>query len=573
MATTISATLYWLLATYFHNSLVQSMFDEADEFPSMAKAYLDMEVTNVVNDMGLFAHLFEESFFHPERPQHIYFKHIIRELHEHREQYLQIRLLDLQGFESFRSENVNQSVYIAGEEELQDKSDRYYFTESQPLRESQIHVSKLDLNIEHGELEIPFVPVLRLSTPAHIDGKKQGYLVLNLRMEDLFEKILKIANQASDYDRLMLNVDGHYYLGFADQEEWGHLLPQRQQFTFAQLAPAQWEFIQQTRSGCAEHNHSIVCHLSFEPVSFYDVESGRQMWDVNEKWRLVSYYSPELMAERFHPIALNLLWFSLLFGLSLFVALHYYDANVARRHELRNREEQLRNQKTNVESLQQIIRRISHEINNPLAQLQLYYDLLAKKIRKIDPENPQLIQLFAKGQAAIQKIAEITQVLHQVEFEEVQDLALVSIQPLLVPTLDSFRSRFPDTEWREVVVGRPQQVLASASHLQQAISLLLENAAEATAGQDKAVVEVVVSSVEQGKQDFVRVEISDNGPGVAPQLVHSLFRPFFTTKGFEHPGLGLSTAHQLMSMMKGRIYYQPHPKGGAQFVLEFPTAA
>ncbi|TMA54274.1 MAG: hypothetical protein E6J75_14135 [Deltaproteobacteria bacterium] len=70
----------------------------------------------------------------------------------------------------------------------------------------------------------------------------------------------------------------------------------------------------------------------------------------------------------------------------------------------------------------------------------------------------------------------------------------------------------------------------------------------------------------------VFVEVSDSGPGVAPELGERVFEPFFTTKAVgKGTGLGLAIAHSLVARNGGDIQLQSAPGHGATFVVRLPV--
>jgi two-component system NtrC family sensor kinase len=74
--------------------------------------------------------------------------------------------------------------------------------------------------------------------------------------------------------------------------------------------------------------------------------------------------------------------------------------------------------------------------------------------------------------------------------------------------------------------------------------------------------------------DGVRLEFSDDGPGIPPEVQSRLFDPFFTTKPVgKGTGLGLSLSHGIIERHGGRISVQDAPEGGALFVIELPLDA
>ena len=69
------------------------------------------------------------------------------------------------------------------------------------------------------------------------------------------------------------------------------------------------------------------------------------------------------------------------------------------------------------------------------------------------------------------------------------------------------------------------------------------------------------------------IEVVDDGPGIAPEHLHRVFTPFFTTKGpDEGRGLGLSVAHGIVREHGGRLWVKNRPDGGARFVVELPRS-
>ncbi len=67
------------------------------------------------------------------------------------------------------------------------------------------------------------------------------------------------------------------------------------------------------------------------------------------------------------------------------------------------------------------------------------------------------------------------------------------------------------------------------------------------------------------------IEVSDNGPGIAPEHMDRIFDPFFTTKEpGKGTGLGLSICSRLVDGMGGHIEVGPAPEGGARFVIRLP---
>jgi hypothetical protein len=69
------------------------------------------------------------------------------------------------------------------------------------------------------------------------------------------------------------------------------------------------------------------------------------------------------------------------------------------------------------------------------------------------------------------------------------------------------------------------------------------------------------------------VEVADSGHGIAPEHLHRIYDPFFTTKGAQKgTGLGLSVTYGIIQEHGGSIEVINRPDGGARFRLELPVS-
>ncbi len=109
------------------------------------------------------------------------------------------------------------------------------------------------------------------------------------------------------------------------------------------------------------------------------------------------------------------------------------------------------------------------------------------------------------------------------------------------------------------------ELMADAGQLEQALVNLLQNAAEATA-QAHAPAVLVAARLTRGGR--LRIEVSDNGPGVPDAHIADIFTPFFSTKS-KGGGIGLAMVRQLVHRNGGALRYAKSIGPGARFVITF----
>jgi C4-dicarboxylate-specific signal transduction histidine kinase len=104
--------------------------------------------------------------------------------------------------------------------------------------------------------------------------------------------------------------------------------------------------------------------------------------------------------------------------------------------------------------------------------------------------------------------------------------------------------------------------------LQQVLLNLTINAIEAMRHVGEEERELLIST--RSEPDGVLVEVRDSGPGFAPEVLESVFEPFYTTKP-EGMGMGLSICRSIIEAHGGRLWAIPCEPRGALFQFTIPT--
>ncbi len=247
-------------------------------------------------------------------------------------------------------------------------------------------------------------------------------------------------------------------------------------------------------------------------------------------------------------------------------------AEIAEREGAETRVRQLRDelaQANRLSILGQIAAGVAHEINQPVAAIRTYAETGAQLIaaERAGDARENLREIVK----VTDRIGSITQMLRgfsrrasgaigPVEVEEAIDGALA----LLAGRVRDAGARI-DRGPRRVPVLR---VLAGRIRLEQILVNLLQNALDATRDQRDAVIAIrVVASTET-----VAITVSDNGPGLSPDMREQLFIPFATTKE-KGLGLGLVISNDIAREFGGSLRHDPGERAGASFTLELRRAA
>ena len=124
----------------------------------------------------------------------------------------QIRFLDREGFEQVRVNKKDNSTEIVDYNNLQYKGDRYYFINSKNLSDGELYFSPIDLNVENGEIEIPYKPLFRVASPIFKNNELFGIVVLNNLTKDIFKIFESKFENYDDYSihTSLVNEDGYY---------------------------------------------------------------------------------------------------------------------------------------------------------------------------------------------------------------------------------------------------------------------------------------------------------------------------------------------------------------------------
>ncbi len=212
-------------------------------------------------------------------------------------------------------------------------------------------------------------------------------------------------------------------------------------------------------------------------------------------------------------------------------------------------------------SIGQLAAGVAHEINTPLANLQLVTESLRRRSR--DPATlARLDTMTEQIEAAARIVRGLLDFARREESHPVR-LDLTAVVRGAVEFLRGKQSA--DVLLEEEYPPEPVEVLGERGALTQVVTNLLNNAYDAMQGVGSIRIAV------RRRGDAAEIEVVDSGPGIPIELLPRIFEPFFTTKPEgQGTGLGLAICHGIVQSHHGTITVRNVPGAGAGFRVTLP---
>ena len=251
------------------------------------------------------------------------------DLLSHKREYDQIRYLDESGMEILRVDQNDGHPAAVAKSALQNKSKRYYFTDSLKLQRGEVYISPMDLNIEQGEIERPLKPMIRFGTPVFdASGVKRGVLLINYLARSLLDTIAQSADPEQGVP-MLLNNEGYWLLGDKEENEWGFMLDERADRNFPRDYPEEWRGMLASQPGQLETENGVFTFVKIHPLQ----ENSQPRYF----WFLVSQVTAEKMREFGNQLLYRMLGFGGILLVPLCIGAWIPASAIVRRRIYQNR--------------------------------------------------------------------------------------------------------------------------------------------------------------------------------------------------------------------------------------------
>jgi signal transduction histidine kinase len=228
-------------------------------------------------------------------------------------------------------------------------------------------------------------------------------------------------------------------------------------------------------------------------------------------------------------------------------------------------------------SMGRLVAGIAHEINNPVNAVINTLGPLEEALRTLvaSPNSEaatraatdaeEMLRVAARGAA---RSKAIVQALHNYSRGDEQRPRELSLARSVDDTLDLLRHPLRNARV-EKQIDPDLRITGFPGQIDQVFMNLITNAAQAVGARERGGT-IRIAATERA--DDVEIVVSDDGPGIAPEVIPRIFDPFFTTKDVgEGSGLGLSIVHGIVDRHGGRIEVQSRIGEGTTFRITLPV--
>jgi len=235
-------------------------------------------------------------------------------------------------------------------------------------------------------------------------------------------------------------------------------------------------------------------------------------------------------------------------------------------HELKTTQEGLI-QAEKLTSLGQMAASIAHEVNNPLAGVLVYTQLLSKKITGDSLSKEIALDYLSKMGSELTRSTRLIRNLLDFARQSPPALREVDLNNVINRALDL---AVHSAELQHIQVIKElnlslPRLMADFDQLQQVCTNLIMNAIQAMPEGGRLTLRTTADDSQ------LKIEVQDTGCGISQENMRKLFTPFFTTKGKgKGVGLGLAVAYGIIQRHQGRIEVQSKEGEGTTFTIYLP---
>jgi two-component system, LuxR family, sensor kinase FixL len=214
---------------------------------------------------------------------------------------------------------------------------------------------------------------------------------------------------------------------------------------------------------------------------------------------------------------------------------------------------------------------VAHELNQPLTAIANYAQACDRLLARPGADASEVREALHQITAQTARAAEILHRLRALARSQQSGRSPASLNALVAELRELLQS---DAALHGVQLSLelgPQlpQVMVDAGQIQHVVLNFVRNSLDALAARPTAAPRILIRTSATATGE-VELAVSDNGPGLPPEVIGRIFDAFFSTKE-NGTGLGLAISNTIARAHGGSVGYRPNPAAGACFYLLLPA--
>jgi signal transduction histidine kinase len=215
---------------------------------------------------------------------------------------------------------------------------------------------------------------------------------------------------------------------------------------------------------------------------------------------------------------------------------------------------------------------IAHEVKNPLAGIEVMAGLLRRKIPDAPDAQAMLGDIINEAKMANAIVQEVLDFVRPIRLQVERTAVADAVQSAI--HLADTKARRGNVDVQVALESGLPQIQGDQHQLMQLFTNLLINAYEAMEGRGRIAITAGRVRLEDGSEgrEAVRVEVTDDGPGIPPDVAEKVFDPFFSTKP-QGSGLGLAIVRKIVDAHDGRLDLRTAQGQGTTIRVTLPVSS
>lgn len=224
-----------------------------------------------------------------------------------------------------------------------------------------------------------------------------------------------------------------------------------------------------------------------------------------------------------------------------------------------------------IASLGKLSSSVAHEINNPLSGILVYTKLIHKQLSSPnfhEDKRDSMLRHLKLIENETKRCGDIVKGLLDFSMKDQENFEPMNLHKLLELTYNLMihSIKIADINFLKDFRAKQDLIYCSPNQIKQAFVALLVNASEAIRENGE-----IIMRTSNPDENSIRVEVADNGQGIALQDIPHIFEPFFSTKhDVRGIGLGLAIVHGIVDNHDGKIEVESELGKGTVMSIIFP---